>query len=217
MKNTIYPTSIPDFLSTEEIKNIKTSVLELSKNWRKISDETKSNRSVGPGAYTLGRAAYCIRNKYEKYNKDNPILISNFSTLYDKTTHLLKNYLNIDQEIYLLNDFTVPGFHIFSGPIPAEKFLNLHFHVDSSIAEFYENVDIKSVCSFSSIIEGKSQYLEYRQNGRVQKFDYYRGNLNLWSANVEHRIGCRGLSAGEYRITYQGHLFKYRKSHYMFF
>jgi hypothetical protein len=216
MHKLLYPKSIPNFLSIEDIQTIKTSVFALSAYWRKISDETKGNTPFDSGSYVLGRAAYCIKYSSEKINTDNYIMKANFSKLYENTEEFLKKNLGITKQISVLEDFTVPGFHIFSGPISKK---NRQFHVDSSILNFYNNIPISSIYSFSSIIEGPTNccYLEYEYNDKCSRFDYPAGHLNLWSAVVPHRIGSSSLSIGQYRITYQGHIFKYKNSYYMYF
>lgn len=179
----------------------------------------KSATNKVAGAYTLGRAAYRIRNQHEKYDTDNRLLIDKFGFMYDKTNYFIKKQLDITTNIKFFKEFTYPGFHIFIGFLPVETFSSLHFHIDSSIINFFKDVSIQSIYSFSSLIAAPTgcAYLEYKKGNELKIFEYQLGMLNLWKATVKHRLGCLELKDNQYRITYQGHVVKYKNDFFMYF
>lgn len=216
----IYPCSVPNFLTKQEMLDIKDRIFSLKRHWLTVKGEYDRYNIVDNKSFTLGHAAYVLNSPDNPLveNIDNSILFERFGEIHDKTAYLLQKRLGI-KKILPFYDFTLPGFHIFRGP-RKEAFSNLHYHADGSIFNFYPKSEdyYETTYSFSSIIYSDSKaHLEYKYNNEVKSFEYKEGHLNIWSAFLLHKIGTCDLEDNQHRITYQGHIFKYKDKHYMYF
>jgi hypothetical protein len=169
----------------------------------------------------LGQAVYVLeanKNLLKKSADNISMLRDFFGDVHDKTIYFLKKKLETD--IVPFNDFTLPGFHIFRGPRKS-AFSENTFHIDGSIYRFYpKDINYKETTySFSSLIHSTPKaHLEYKDDKQINSsFEYKEGNLNVWSSFVPHKIGTCDIEENQYRITYQGHVFKYNGNNYMYF
>lgn len=216
----LYPCSVPDFISEEALLGIKDTILSLKDRWLTLKGHPGYADDPSAQAFTLGHAAYVLKSPSNPLVKtiDNTILRDAFGELHDKTIHFLKKTLEID-DILPFNEFTLPGFHIFRGPSKS-AFGDLYFHLDGSIFRFYPKSDdyIETTYSFSSLIYSDPKaHLEYECDNIVKSLEYKEGHLNIWNAFVPHKIGTCDIEENQYRITYQGHVFKHKGKNYMYF
>ena len=217
----MYPYSVPDFLTRKERLDIKDRIFSLESEWLTLYGEYGLTNDISKRSFVLGHAAYVLQSNKSplKKREDNISMLRDyFCDVHDKTIYFLKKKLEID--IVPFNDFTLPGFHIFRGPRKS-AFSELTFHTDSSIYRFYPS-DInyeKNSYSFSSLIHSTPKaHLEYKDDKQVNSsFEYKEGSLNIWSSFVPHKIGTCDIEENQYRITYQGHVFKYKGNNYMYF
>lgn len=205
-----------DFISSPDIQNIKNKVYELQDYYRPVRPLPTDCDYSKMSACTLGNAIYA----HKKINREiNKIVKNNFTDLHQITIDRLKSIFNI--ETIYLSDFSVPGFHIFRGKEINGHLDSLHFHTDKTLLDHpavdSSIVDPSFMYSFMSLIENTDDpsYLDLEDH----KYYYEYGDLNIWSADVCHRIGASTFGESDSRITYQGHIFKMKNTddYYLYF
>jgi hypothetical protein len=159
--------------------------------------------------YMFGDAIYLISDKTqfidwniqtilrEKFNWIYTKLISNFETLFS-------------EEIKIHQGLPSPGFHIFSlFDICEKNHLEYNYHEDISILQYHPDTDVNTIYSFAFLVNSPSckPFVEFKN----YKMYYEYGNLYMWKGMITHKIGKMFLKKGEYRITFQGHLFYDKK------
>lgn len=218
----LYPYSIPDFLTKRERLDIKDRIFSLKDYWITMNGEYGLVNDHSKKSFTLGQAAYVIQSHkhlFERREESITMLRDYFGDVYDKTLFYLKKELGV--EVLPFDELTLPGFHIFRGPRKS-AFSNLELHQDRDIYNLYpQSPDFeKTTYAFCSLIYSTTRaYLEYKRQdeNRVRNFDYKEGDLNIWNSYVLHKIGTCDIEEDQYRITYQGLVFKYKGKHYMYF
>ena len=72
--------------------------------------------------------------------------------------------------------------------------------------DYYPNIDTNTIYSFVFLVKSPEikPFVEFE---KYNKLNYEYGNLYLWRGKLTHKIGTTTLKSGEYRITFQGHLF----------
>jgi hypothetical protein len=155
----------------------------------------------------FGDAIYLIGGKLEVIDwKIQSELQNKFDWLYAK---LLQRIENICQKkVEMDKNLPAPGFHIFCNK--TRKLSEYHYHIDSTICDFYPHVDTKDIHSFVSLIQSPKikPFLDYKFGFK----EYEYGSLHFWKGDMVHRIGSFSLDDEEYRITLQGHMFHDRQT-----
>jgi hypothetical protein len=212
--NTIYPPSLMFYWDSQDY-NPNTSSLIATE----VFDISLENNS---GIFQAGEDVLFRVYARETYPARTFVTQSLYT--YNKTLPSSSWYQIVDVDtneiIVPFNDFTLPGFHIFRGPRKS-AFSENTFHIDGSIYRFYpKDINYKETTySFSSLIHSTPKaHLEYEDDKQVNSsFEYKEGSLNIWSSYVPHKIGTCDIEENQYRITYQGHVFKYKGNNYMYF
>ena len=188
----------PNFITNDEIKQIREKVIELRSNWRVIAGEW----------FIFGDALYILQGKgLDLSSVDRGIqkvLADNFGWIYKRLCNRI--YQITGKNTILHPKLPLPGFHISELKIPYEVSF---FHMDSSITDYITNVNLNDVASLLVLIEKPSEgaWLETKVKDQILKHDYEYGSLHQWKSTVPHRVGQFNTGNGERRITLQCHYY----------
>lgn len=204
-----------NFLNSSEIENIRQEVHNLKDYWKHSSQYKNSNLLPYKNTpilealfdqyraeYLLGDPLYRLEGNKEDINLDiQLLLLSKFSWVYSKLINKIQQITSTPTELEI--ELTIPGFHVFSGH--AQPFNIFNYHVDTSILDFYPNVDVNKIKSFVLLIESKgtTPCLDYESG--IKEYEF--GTLHIWDGNINHRMGEFELKDGDSRITLQGHFY----------
>lgn len=155
--------------------------------------------------FMFGDAIYLISEKTDVIDWEvQNIIRDKFSWVYERIINRFKDIFLEDVKLHPF--LPSPGFHIFSlFDFFDEHQIEYGYHEDISILNYHPNIDINTIYSFAFLIKSPDfkPFVEFKDH----KMYYGYGNMYLWKGNTTHRIGKTILKSGEYRITFQGHLF----------
>lgn len=156
--------------------------------------------------FMFGDAIYLIEGDLDFINWEvQKIIREKFSWVYDK---IIEKFEDIFSESVVLHpNLPSPGFHIFSlFDFGEEREIKFQYHQDTNILDYYSDIDTDTIYSFVFLVKSpdSKSFVEFESQGRMY-YDYC--NLYLWKGDLVHKIGNTILKPGEYRITFQGHLF----------
>lgn len=215
-----------DFLSVEECQTIKTHLIALQKHW--------INRAGGMlPFFTLGAASYLdasdeddslYRQMAAQYN---PILSTNFATLYEKLAKKLEELFKMP--VSYAEEVALPGFHIFLAAKDFEqKGGATHFDLQFRKIKWpYRDIDFDHPMSFTMAVSlpqagagldywemtyddsMKLDREELHQFQKTQKplyMPYSLGKLVVHHGLLMHQIAPgKELKRPDARMTLQGH------------
>lgn len=185
--------------------------IKILNNYGTVTDETVEqvydNFFINDKFQTMfGDAIYLIEGKRDFIDwETQKIIRTKFSWVYEKIINEFKDIFS--EPIIIHPDLPAPGFHIFSlFDFCDEREIKFQYHQDTNILDYYPNIDTNTIYSFVFLVKspGVKPFVEFED---YDKLTYEYGNLYLWRGTLTHKIGKITLKSGEYRITFQGHLF----------
>lgn len=213
-----------DFLTADEVETVKQGVHEMRADWCHIStlpiaDPSSIHRpnidmsliKSAENQYFLGDAIYTIDSlnqiKWELQDR----LYTKFNFVYNRLLSVLAQQF---PNPYYPERHAKPGFHVFHGE---QKAFPFQWHIDTTLAMFYSNINTSNIHSFLCCIETPKDPagLEYKNtqdwsmlNAMESHYvNYDVGSLYTWNGSFLHRMREFDMDAGESRITIQGHLY----------
>lgn len=167
----------------------------------KVSEKDKCQNMLGDAIYLF------TKNQRENIDwSTQKIIKEEFKWLHDKTINVISQVFEFPVELDI--SLPCPGFHIFG--LGGYSECEYQYHQDTSILRYYPKVDPKKIYSFISLIKSttkESSHLDYVSVFDTFQKHYRYGDLHFWPGLLKHRIGSFSLKEGEYRITYQGHMY----------
>jgi hypothetical protein len=189
-----------NFLSKNEIEDIKTKVFLLKENWVALgAKEEKTFSSIITRMMPAGMYA----SQFDANNvlENNKLMYENFSVYYNKIKEKLSAYYNMPVDYS--NNFQLPGFHIFvTNNVKNISYTNLNFHRDGF--KHFTSSKIDSIVIPISLpnIGGSLLF-----NDPPEIFLYKEGMMGIWPGNIIHSIEPFTFSnSSECRITMQMHV-----------
>ena len=200
--NYINDDSFMNYIIQKMIESLNSSDLISDKN---IEDMYDNFSICDKFQFMFGDAIYLISGQLDYIDLEvQEIIREKFSWVYER---LIDNFKNLFLEDVELHSFLPsPGFHIFSlFNLFDEYEIEYGYHEDISILDYHPDIDINTIYSFAFLVKSPDfkPFVEFRND----KMYYEYGNLHMWKGIETHRIGKNILKSGEYRITFQGHLF----------
>lgn len=200
--NYINDDSFMHFIIKEVVKSLNSTD---SINDKNIEDIYDNFFIADRFQFMLGDAIYLIGGKLNYIDwETQKIIREKFYWIYER---LIDNFKNLFlEDVNLHSSLPSPGFHIFSlFDLCDEHEIGYGYHEDVSILDYHPNIDTNTIYSFAFLVKSPNfkPFVEF-ENSKIY-YDY--GNLYIWKGTVTHRIGKTILKSGEYRITFQGHLF----------
>lgn len=214
--------SVPNFLTPEEVIEVKEKVHYLKPFWRHIKDFPIAKSAMllakqDPNLYKsaenqhfLGDSLYVIEKLEEINWKIQETINYNFSPMYDRLQKTIGEITGMPAEY--ISSMAVPGFHVFHGQQRPHPF---EWHIDTTICRFDGRYKPENVYSFLCLIESPKDAagLEYKDSTdwdshedlETKIFTYELGTLFLWKGDRIHRMKRFAMEQGESRITLQGH------------
>jgi len=241
-----------DFLTYDDIAIIREKIFNLREYWRDFTQyfsldmmQDKTNmihRLVMHGMEkekvmnkvidNLSRANVLSDVIYMNAINDTPfnyeareIMIQEFGFLYDKLKIKLSQIFDIPiEKISFYDDLTVPGFHVFEGPLDFWLEGDIRWHQDGTILQYKHGTDLNKVHSLTTPIQlpkngswvefqdpekiSNNETLNHQEidfNEHTVKHNYEMTKLHHWKGNLWHALGSDELEEGDYRITFQVH------------
>ena len=190
--------SFPNFITDDEINQIKEKVIELRSHWRVLAGDW----------FIFGDALYILQGEglgLTSVDKEiQKVLADNFGWIYARLCN--KIYQITGKKTILHPKLPLPGFHI--SELKQPYFISF-FHTDSSITDYITNVKMNDVSSLLVLIEKPTDgaWLEAKVNNEITKHNYDYGVLHRWKSTVPHRVGQFNTGQDERRITLQCHYY----------
>lgn len=241
-----------DFLTYDEIAIIREKIFNLKEYWRdfnhyfsvqQMKDRTNMiHRLVMQGMEkeqlldkvldNLSRANVLSDVIYMNAINDTPfnyeareIMLQEFGFLYDKIKIKLSEIFNMPiEKISFYDDLTVPGFHVFVGPIDFWLHGDIRWHVDATLLQYKFGTSLDNIHSFTTPIQlpKTGSWVEFQNPDEIEnaetllhqevkfgentiKHYYEMTKLHHWRGNHWHALGSEQLEEGDYRITMQCH------------
>lgn len=153
------------------------------------------------------------------------VMIKEFDFLYIKLRKKISEIFNAPfEKVEFYDDLTVPGFHVFEGPLDFWLEGDIRWHQDSTLLQYKHGVDLNKIHSLTTPIElpkngswvefqnpdnivdpSNLVYSEVNFNDDTIKHYYEMTKLHHWKGIHWHALGSDELEEGEYRITLQVH------------
>lgn len=218
--------TLNECLSEEESKKVLDIVHSLENQW-----EPRMGKEVP--FYTLGAATYFDAAEHgkafykKKAEKTNPLLLENFSFLYNRLQEVLEKITG--KKVLYEKQLALPGFHIFQYYELFKKPL-ASIHFDLQFLHFdwnYKKVDYDHPLSFTLPISlprcgGGLNYWELyyndckelpdwemeklKKNTKMQYLPYQVGKILVHEGFLLHQIApTKEMQPNDERITLQGH------------
>ncbi len=216
-----------DFLTIDESQAIRNKIYSLQHHW--------INRASGlEPFYTLGTASYLDSPDandtlyLQKAQKTNPILLENFSLVYERLKTLLSNIMKIP--VLYETKLALPGFHIFKYSKSFEKpIAKIHFDLQFKSHQWshYKKADLNNPLSFTCPVAlphvggglnywdifrddvkemDESQFTQYIATKQMHYLPYTIGKIALHKGLLLHQIApAKSMNVQDERITLQGH------------
>ncbi len=213
-----------NFITDEQTQLLKETVYRLKPFWKHVSEmpvnseEVRSKypkevvehaEKVMENLHFLGEGIYIIDKKLTAIDKNTQrVLKLEFNWLYDMVIEHFKHLYNTPN-VKLHDVLPIPGFHIFTGNKQERR--DFDWHHDSTVDQYVDNVDNKTVYSFVILVETPKDtaHLDYKipASNDIQILEYEKNTFHMWNGSLMHRIGAFNLEEGESRITFQGHIY----------
>lgn len=220
-----------NFLTDQQTELLRETVYKLRPLWKHVSqmpvnsDEVRSRypkemvqhaEKVMENLNFLGEGIYIIDKKLTSIDRNTQeVLRQEFNWLYDMVIEFFQSLYNTPN-VKLHDVLPIPGFHIFIGNEQERR--NFEWHHDSTVDQYVDNVDPKTVFSFVILIESPEDkaHLDYKlpENDNIHILEYEKNTFHIWNGSLVHRIGAFNLKENEARITFQGHIYYDIKDNY---
>ncbi|MCE5317321.1 MAG: hypothetical protein LLG04_08155 [Parachlamydia sp.] len=212
-------------MTPEEAKSTLEKVMALKERWIDRSQGFYPFYSLGANLY-IDSSSDDDSIYRKKAQEQNPILMANFSGLYDKLIALFQEVYDVP--VTFVDGFALPGFHIFlASKVFYEKGGSNHFDMQYQKIKWpYADIDYDNPISFTCPVAlpmagAGLQYWDITQD-MVEKMSgtefakaravephylgYSLGKLVLHQGLLLHQIApTKEINPGDARITLQGH------------
>jgi len=196
-----------NFLSSDDIREVKTKVLALVNDWLYLKYTPNAiipTRMLPPGLYSRTSSQY--KEDVIQYKK---LMFDNFSKIYESIKLRLVEHFQVDLVYHQSTHY--PGFHIFKlteGNDYGEYGWH-NFHKDG-FPFLNSFIQYETIYSFVIPIElpnvNGSLLFSTNDSASYEKIQYQVGDLYIWHGHLIHSIEPFVLHGNETRITMQFHV-----------